>query len=256
MNTTHHIFLAEAARIARRSRRRMAVALVPLTLALFLPARLAATQPIELEVPVASPWYDTGIDISAGQRLTVFAAGCVWYGANLPQNTDANGVGGKTDGTMPAGPDGVAPGAIRNSLIGKIGGTTNIGTGKLVPEGLANHGAGFVGAAYSQVLSNSGRLFLGYNDYTNKFYDNSGVFFVDVWTNNPTGTTNAGNAVAVEICWPSVTNEVYVVQYAPAVEANRWTDLGLPARGNGTTNWVFDSTRGRSERFYRVLKIQ
>ncbi len=255
MNTNHHLFLAEAVRITTRSRPRMAVVLAPLTLAFLLRDVSAATQPIQLQVPVTSPWYDTGIDISAGQRLTVLAAGCVRYSTNFAKNADANGVGGQTDGTMPAGPSTVVPGAIVYSLIGKIGGTTNIGTGTLVPEGIANQGAGFVGAAYSQVLSNSGRLFLGYNDYTNKFYDNSGVFFVDVWTNNPTGTTNAGNAVAVEICWPSVTNEVYVVQYAPAVEANRWTDLGLPARGNGTTNCVFDSTRGRSERFYRVLKI-
>ena len=233
----------------------MAVLLAPLTLAFLLRVVSAAAQPIQLQVPVSSPWHDTGIDISAGQRLTVFAAGCVRYGSNLPQNADANGVGGKSDGTMTIGSGGPAPGAILWSLIGKIGGTTNVGTGTLVPEGVANRGAGFVGAAYSQVLSNTGRLFLGYNDATNKFSDNSGVFFVDVWTNNPTGTTNAGIALAVEICWPSVTNEVYVVQYAPAVETNRWTDLGLPARGNGTTNCTFDSTRGRSERFYRVLKI-
>ena len=55
-------------------------------------------------------------------------------------------------------------------------------------------------------------------------------------------------ATAVEVCRPSMTNEVYVVQYAPAVDTNRWTDLGVPVSGNGMTNCWFDSTRG-------VLKI-
>jgi len=139
--------------------------------------------------------------------------------------------------------------------LGRSAATTNVDTGTLLPEGILGHGAGFVGAAYSQVVSNTGRLFLGYNDKTGQFFNNSGVFFVTLWTNSPTGTTNAEAATAVEICWPSVTNEVYVVQFAPAVDTNRWTDLGVPLSGSGTTNCMFDSTRGAGKRFYRVLKI-
>src|SRR5260370_10318344 len=149
MTTNPHIILAEQVRPLLRSRPRMAIVCAPVTLAIGLPVVRVAAQPIQLEVPVSSPWYDTGIDISVGQRLTVLAAGCVRYGASLPQNADANGVGGKSDGTMTIGSGGPAPGGILWSLIGKIGGTTNVGTGTLVPEVAAHHGAGFLGAAYS-----------------------------------------------------------------------------------------------------------
>jgi len=219
-----------------------------------VPVTKAGAQPIAIQVPVSDPWYDTGIDILTGQRLTVLARGSVKYGTGLAQNADANGVGAQRDGTELGG-DSPVPLATLLGLIGKIGGTTNVGTGTLLPEGIPGHGAGFVGSAYGQVVSNTGRLFLGYNDKTGQFFNNSGVFFVTLWTNNPTGTTNAEAATAVEICWPSVTDQVYVVQYAPVVDTNRWTDLGVPVSGNGTTNCMFDSTRGGSERFYRVLKI-
>src|SRR6478735_1840808 len=53
----------------------------------------AAAQPISIQVPVSDPWYDTGIDILSGQRLTILARGGVKYGSGLPQNADANGVG-------------------------------------------------------------------------------------------------------------------------------------------------------------------
>src|SRR2546422_11210492 len=92
--------------------------------------------------------------------LLLLARGSVRYGPSLPQNADANGVGAQRDGTELGG-DSPAPLAILLSLIGKIGGTTNAGTGTLLPEGMPGRGAGFVGAAYSQVVSNGGRLFFG-----------------------------------------------------------------------------------------------
>src|SRR5579871_1733684 len=64
-----------------------------------------------------------------------------------------------------------------------------IGTMSLLPANTRNRrsyffagpkGAGFVGSSYSYVMSTSGRLFLGFNDYVNYFFDNSGSFRVTI----------------------------------------------------------------------------
>jgi hypothetical protein len=61
--------------------------------------------------------------------------------------------------------------------------------------------------------------------------------------------------IAVEIGWNSQTGKTYQVQYATAVNTNVWFDLGAPVPGNGSTNYVFDSTRVQPKRFYRVLTL-
>ena len=60
---------------------------------------------------------------------------------------------------------------------------------------------------------------------------------------------------AVEIGWNSETGKTYQVQYATAVDTNLWFALGAPVAGNGSTNYVFDSTRVQPKRFYRVLTL-
>jgi hypothetical protein len=67
-------------------------------------------------------------------------------------------------------------------LIGKIGGTTALGTGTPVPEGLPGNGPGYVGSSYNQFIGTGGELFLGFNDQTTAFGDNSGSFAVTVTT--------------------------------------------------------------------------
>ena len=92
------------------------------------------------------------------------------------QVTGANG--GNFDGTE-FFPTSVLPSAITVSLIGKIGGTTAVGTGTPLPEGAPQDGAGFVGANYDAVVPTAGRLFLGFNDQVQDFGD-SGAFTVTV----------------------------------------------------------------------------
>lgn len=136
-----------------------------------------------LNIPASSPWYDTGINVLAGWQLSITATGLVSYNAfqiGGPKLADANG--GDTSGEN-FFPDAVLPNAEIHSLIGKIGGTTSVGTGTPVPEGLAGYGAGFVGTSYSKPISTSGRLFLGYNDDVPYFYDNAGSFAVTVNVN-------------------------------------------------------------------------
>ena len=60
---------------------------------------------------------------------------------------------------------------------------------------------------------------------------------------------------AVEICWPSVAEQLYLVQYASAVDTDRWFTLGTPVLGSGTTNCVCDGIEGNEKRFYRVLNL-
>jgi hypothetical protein len=130
-----------------------------------------------LDVPATVPWTDTGINIAAGSLLDVNATGIVHYSYSSYQVTDANG--GNYDGTKFLS-DMMLPNTVCVSLVGKVGGTTDPGTGTLVPEGTPGDGPGFVGTSYSQVVPTSGELFLGFNDDLSVFWDNSGSFSVTV----------------------------------------------------------------------------
>ena len=130
-----------------------------------------------MDVTSTVPWTDTGIYIAAGSQLDITASGIVAYGGSPGQVTDANG--GNWDGQQ-FFQTAVLPNTIIVSLIGKIGGTTDIGTGTPVPEGTPGDGPGFVGISYSEVTSTSGELFLGFNDQVGAFWDNSGSFSVTI----------------------------------------------------------------------------
>jgi len=62
-------------------------------------------------------------------------------------------------------------------------------------------------------------------------------------------------ASAVEVFWASSTGLLYQVQWCDSLDTNQWYALGSPVSGNGTTNAVFDATRGSSQRFYRLLVV-
>lgn len=58
----------------------------------------------------------------------------------------------------------------------------------------------------------------------------------------------------VELCWPSVSNLMYQVQYQSQLVTNAWADLGAMISGNGATNCIRDSILStQAERFYRVV---
>lgn len=44
----------------------------------------------------------------------------------------------------------------------------------------------------------------------------------------------------------------YQVQHTTDLEANNWMSFGDAIVGDGSTNYLFDTTGGRSNRFYRV----
>jgi len=59
----------------------------------------------------------------------------------------------------------------------------------------------------------------------------------------------------VDVCWESLTNRTYQVQYRSDLTTNMWSDLGSPAPGDGGTVCISDSVRGQLRRFYRVVKL-
>ncbi|HLX96679.1 MAG TPA: LecA/PA-IL family lectin [Verrucomicrobiae bacterium] len=151
-----------------------------LLLALLLwPGAEAATAQIiyTLDVPATTPWTDTGINLTAGSQLDITATGTVHYSTSSYQVCDANG--GDYSGAQFLS-DMMLPNTICHSLVGKIGGTTDVGTGTPVPEGIAGDGPGFVGTSYNELISTSGELFLGFNDDPSVFWDNSGSFSVTI----------------------------------------------------------------------------
>src|SRR4029077_138037 len=60
-------------------------------------------------------------------------------------------------------------------------------------------------------------------------------------------------ASQVEVCWNSISNLTYQVQYRSDLTTNTWTSLVDCVRSVGSTSCIFDSVvRGQPQRFYRV----
>jgi hypothetical protein len=151
-----------------------------------LPAALFAVgiargESINVEVDSRdASWLDSGLDVLAGQTLTINASGTATLepGNLLTWCTFPDGVNGRDDGTRTYS-DCLLPSAIAFSIVAKIGGTTAIGTGTPVPEDIAGKGAGFVGWSYTyDPMPVSGRLFFAFNDRPGEFSDNIGFFDV------------------------------------------------------------------------------
>lgn len=58
----------------------------------------------------------------------------------------------------------------------------------------------------------------------------------------------------VEICWNSLTNFTYQLQYRSSLTTNTWVSLGSPQQGNGGVTCTNDTVSlGEPQRFYRVV---
>ena len=58
----------------------------------------------------------------------------------------------------------------------------------------------------------------------------------------------------VEVCWESLTNMIYQVQYSTALTSNTWVNLGGAVPGNGFTNCISDVLTS-PRRYYRVVAL-
>lgn len=68
------------------------------------------------------------------------------------------------------------------------------------------------------------------------------------------GPTVSANVASMDVCWDSLTNRQYQVQYRSALTTNQWANLGNPVAGSGSTNCITDTVRGEPQRFYRVVE--
>jgi hypothetical protein len=58
----------------------------------------------------------------------------------------------------------------------------------------------------------------------------------------------------VEVCWNSISNLTYQVQYRSDLTMNLWTSLGGCIRSTNSTTCVYDPIAvGQPQRFYRVV---
>ena len=70
-----------------------------------------------------------------------------------------------------------------------------------------------------------------------------------------TNTVSLSIVTAVELFWQSQPNQSYQIQRSDDLVSNVWFDLPPLVIGNGLTNSVFDSIRGRQHKFYRALPV-
>jgi hypothetical protein len=70
------------------------------------------------------------------------------------------------------------------------------------------------------------------------------------------GPTVSATVSCVDVCWDSLTNRQYQVQYRSDLTTNQWRDLGSLLPGSGSTNCITDTVRGEPRRFYRVVETR
>jgi hypothetical protein len=147
-----------------------------------------------------------------------------------------------------------------------------------IGDGLTSSGA------VQQVVAPIGatRLFLGVMDEY-RWSDNEGTFVVEVTKAAsaraiqlslhpsliPTDADAAANPAketfslattgpelhvftAIELVWPSETDQLYQVQWTPTLDQPQWVNFGPVVSGSGSSVSVYDSTRIHPQGFYRV----
>ncbi len=87
------------------------------------------------------------------------------------------------------------------------------------------------------------------------FGSNGTAAFDDLSFSPP--TTNIPPQLTIEtsevrVCWETVSNVVYQLEYQSALTTNQWVPYGAPVVGNGATNCVFDSTVSSPKKFFRL----
>lgn len=126
-------------------------------------------------INIATQWFDTGIDIKEGEKITITAS---------PSKTDppCDGRVGCPPHRSPADviKDGFAGSGFK-ALVGKISTESKgEGTSEKVDETSFS-----VGGELFFTATKSGRLYLGYNDCAGCFSDNTGAFEITVSIEKP-----------------------------------------------------------------------
>lgn len=93
-------------------------------------------------------------------------------------------------------------------------------------------------------------------DYDMFISDNVGVRISDVVSDPPAVPAHlsiSNTTASVQISWASVAGQSYKPQYSTNLVSTNWFDLGTTLTGDGSTNILFDSMAGSTQRYYRVL---
>ena len=106
------------------------------------------------------------------------------------------------------------------------------------------------------VPSGAKRLFLGTQDGC-PWLDNGGSFQINVHPSQDLSPFASIRFSQVEICWDSLSNGTYQVQYSTNLSSSNWFDLGAAVSGSGAIICTNDSIlSGQTLRFYRVISLQ
>jgi hypothetical protein len=77
---------------------------------------------------------------------------------------------------------------------------------------------------------------------------------VDAYLQNKYFSSLSIQISQVRLCWGSLSNRLYQVQYQSALTSNNWMNLGAPITGSGATDCATDSVTDE-RRVYRVLLL-
>ncbi len=119
-------------------------------------------------INIATQWFDTGIDIKEGEKITITA---------IPSKTDP-----PCDGRVGCPPHRNPADVIKDGFAGS--GLMAL-VGKISIESNEDETPFSVGGGLVLTASKDGRLYLGYNDCAGCFSDNTGAFEVSVSVEKP-----------------------------------------------------------------------
>jgi hypothetical protein len=108
--------------------------------------------------------------------------------------------------------------------------------------------------SWSSILTNVTTLDIRYELYrTSGGVDREGVDNVQLDFDRPQLSIRCSQ---VELCWSSVSNRVYQVQYRSTLTTNLWVDFGSALTASSPTTCVTDAVLpGSPQRFYQVLQL-
>ena len=103
-----------------------------------------------------------------------------------------------------------------------------------------------------RTISLTNDLVSPYNNVPNGLQDTIGRMTLTV---TPASDLQLGISVSqVRLCWNSLTNKNYQLQYSSVLTTNLWTNLGPPVPGDGTRICVTDSVvPGNPQKFYQIV---
>jgi hypothetical protein len=101
----------------------------------------------------------------------------------------------------------------------------------------------------------------GFQDAGDLLFGDDGSLYVSELVNNRILkiTPDGGPTVKiycslVEVCWNSLTNHTYQLQYRSDLTTNQWVNVGSPIPGTGNITCLSVSVRNEEQRYYRAVE--